>query len=105
MNVTVGNVCLFGVTFREAFKRDIIAERFAVPRSLPEPALGDLEDTLVIDAILVSRLGELDKTRGSMKNKRLSEASRPLKLVKDWKEISHCLMEDGLEYLSVRCMD
>lgn len=71
-----------------------------------EPALNDMEDSLVDEATTKQRLGKLDKTRGFMKYKRLGEAYRPpLKRTKDWKEISTRLNESELKYQSARCMD
>ncbi|OBZ75427.1 putative glutamate synthase [NADPH] [Grifola frondosa] len=75
-------------------------------RHRPEPSMTDMEDSLVDDATTKQRLHKLDKTRGFMKYKRLTEAYRPpRKRVKDWKEISHRLTEDELKYQSARCMD
>ncbi|KAJ3557788.1 hypothetical protein NM688_g1279 [Phlebia brevispora] len=71
-----------------------------------EPAVGDLEDSLLDDATNKQRMKKLDKTRGFMKYKRLTETYRPpRKRVKDWKEISHRLAESELSYQSARCMD
>ncbi|KAJ7929220.1 hypothetical protein B0H13DRAFT_940898 [Mycena leptocephala] len=75
-------------------------------RSRHEPAVVDLEDSLVDDSTTKQRLNKLDKTRGFMKYKRLGEAYRPpRKRVKDWKEISSRLTESELKYQSARCMD
>lgn len=71
-----------------------------------EPSVGDLEDSLIDDATTKSRMKKLDKTRGFMKYKRLTETYRPpRKRVKDWKEISHRLDESELSFQSARCMD
>lgn len=71
-----------------------------------EPALIDVEDSLVDETTTKKRLDKLDKTRGFMKYKRLGEAYRPpRKRVKDWKEISGRLTESELKYQSARCMD
>lgn len=71
-----------------------------------EPNVTDLEDSLVDDATTKQRMKKLDKTRGFMKYKRLTETYRPpRKRVKDWKEISHRLNESELSYQSARCMD
>ncbi|KAF7322595.1 Glutamate synthase [Mycena chlorophos] len=71
-----------------------------------EPAIVDMEDSLVDDTATKARLTKLDKTRGFMKYKRLGEAYRPpRKRVKDWKEISARLTESELKYQSARCMD
>jgi glutamate synthase (NADPH/NADH) len=71
-----------------------------------EPALLDLEDSMVDDNATKQRAQKLDKTRGFMQYKRLNETYRPpRKRVKDWKEISHRLNEDELKYQSSRCMD
>ncbi|KAK7023963.1 glutamate synthase [Favolaschia claudopus] len=75
-------------------------------RSRHEPAVVDLEDSLVDDTATKQRLNKLDKTRGFMKYKRLGEAYRPpRKRVKDWREISARLTESELKYQSARCMD
>ncbi len=75
-------------------------------RLRPEPAVTDLEDSLVDEATTKNRLNKLDKTRGFMKYKRLTETYRPpRKRVKDWREISARLTEDELKYQSARCMD
>lgn len=75
-------------------------------RSRHEPAVVDLEDSLVDDSTTKQRLNKLDKTRGFMKYKRLGEAYRPpRKRVRDWKEISARLTESELKYQSARCMD
>ncbi|PPR08093.1 hypothetical protein CVT24_010554 [Panaeolus cyanescens] len=71
-----------------------------------EPAVPDVEDSLIDDNTTKQRLNKLDKTRGFMKYKRLGEAYRPpRKRVKDWKEISSRLTESELKYQSARCMD
>ena len=65
-----------------------------------------MEDSLVDDATTKQRAQKLDKTRGFMKYKRLTETYRPpRKRVKDWKEISTRLTESELNYQSARCMD
>ncbi|THG99219.1 hypothetical protein EW026_g3099 [Hermanssonia centrifuga] len=75
-------------------------------KARPEPSVMDLEDSLVDDATNKHRMKKLDKTRGFMKYKRLTETYRPpSKRVKDWKEISHRLTEAELSYQSARCMD
>ena len=71
-----------------------------------EPAVGDIEDSLVDESTTKQRLHKLDKARGFMKYQRLNEAYRPpRKRVKDWKEISTRLTESELKYQSARCMD
>ena len=92
---------------------DVLASRVPSARgsrspssARPEPAVGDLEDSMVDDATTKQRMQKLDKTRGFMKYKRLTEAYRPpRKRVKDWREISHRLTESELSYQSARCMD
>ncbi|KAH9945975.1 NADPH-dependent glutamate synthase [Epithele typhae] len=88
-------------------KKETPAEAMRVrSRGRHEPAVGDVEDSLVDEQTTKSRLSKLDKTRGFMKYKRLTEAYRPpRKRVKDWKEISSRLSEDELKYQSARCMD
>ncbi|KAF7311548.1 Glutamate synthase [Mycena kentingensis (nom. inval.)] len=81
-----------------------IAGSYSRPRH--EPAVVDMEDSLVDDSSTKARLAKVDKTRGFMKYKRLGEAYRPpRKRVKDWKEISSRLTESELKYQSARCMD
>ncbi|VDC05998.1 unnamed protein product [Peniophora sp. CBMAI 1063] len=76
------------------------------PHKKSEPAVGDLEDSLVDESATKQRLNKLDKTRGFMKYKRLNEAYRPpRKRTKDWKEISTRLTESELKYQTARCMD
>ena len=71
-----------------------------------EASVLDMEDSLIDDATTRQRAQKLDKTRGFMKYKRLTEAYRPpRKRVKDWKEISNRLTESELSYQSARCMD
>lgn len=48
----------------------------------------------------------LDKTKGFMKYQRRSEKYRkPETRIRDWKELSSRLDEDGLKYQAARCMD
>ena len=71
-----------------------------------EPAVVDLEDSMVDDATAKKRVETLDKVRGFMKYKRLAESYRnPRKRVKDWAEISSRLSEDECKVQSARCMD
>ncbi|CAL1704998.1 unnamed protein product [Somion occarium] len=71
-----------------------------------EASVIDMEDSLVDDATTKQRSQKLDKTRGFMKYKRLTETYRPpRKRVKDWKEISTRLTQSELSYQSARCMD
>jgi len=76
------------------------------PPKRHEPAVADLEDSMVDDSTTKQRLHKLDKARGFMKYQRLNEAYRPpRKRVKDWKEISIRLTDNELKYQSARCMD
>jgi glutamate synthase (NADPH/NADH) len=71
-----------------------------------EPAIPDVEDSMVDESTTKQRLHKLDKTRGFMKYQRLGEAYRPpRKRVKDWNELSTRLTESELKYQSARCMD
>ena len=71
-----------------------------------EPAVGDIEDSLVDESAAKQRVHKLDKVRGFMKYQRFNEAYRPpRKRVKDWREISTRLTESELKYQSARCMD
>ncbi|KAG6379062.1 NADPH-dependent glutamate synthase [Boletus reticuloceps] len=82
------------------------AQNAPAPFKRHEPALGDMEDSLVDESATKQRLHKLDKARGFMKYQRLNEAYRPpRKRVKDWKEISTRLTESELKYQSSRCMD
>ena len=73
----------------------------------PEPPVVDLEDSMVDGETTEKRAaGPLDKTRGFMKYKRLTEPSRnPRKRVKDWSELSSRLTENDLKVQAARCMD
>merc|ERR1712093_643991 len=73
----------------------------------PEPPVVDLEDSMVDDETTKKRLaGPLDKTRGFMKYKRLTEPYRaPKQRVKDWGELSNRLTENELKVQAARCMD
>ncbi|KAF8717826.1 GXGXG motif, partial [Rhizoctonia solani] len=76
------------------------------PGRRSEPAIVDVEDSMIDENTTKTRMAKLDKTRGFMKYKRLNEAYRPpRKRVKDWKEISNRLTESELKYQSARCMD
>jgi glutamate synthase (NADPH/NADH) len=71
-----------------------------------EPSVVDLEDSMVDESATKQRMHKLDKTRGFMKYKRLTETYRPpRKRTKDWKEISARLTEAELKYQAARCMD
>ncbi|KAN0061168.1 glutamate synthase [NADH] [Thecaphora frezii] len=78
-----------------------------VPAAKPaEPAVVDVEDSMVDDETAKARLNKLDKTRGFMKYKRLGEHYRaPGKRIKDYKELSTRLTESELKYQTARCMD
>ncbi|KAF9239590.1 NADPH-dependent glutamate synthase [Melanogaster broomeanus] len=78
----------------------------ATPTKRHEPAVGDMEDSLIDEPTTKQRLHKLDKARGFMKYQRMNEAYRPpRKRVKDWKEISNRLTDSELKYQSARCMD
>lgn len=71
-----------------------------------EPALLDMEDSMIDEDLAKNRAAKLDKTRGFMKYKRLNEAYRPpRKRVKDWKEISAALTKAEVTQQTARCMD
>lgn len=71
-----------------------------------EPALVDLEDSMVDETAMKRRVETLDKVRGFMKYKRVGEAYRnPRKRVKDWAEISTRLSEEDCKVQAARCMD
>ncbi|TDL27308.1 NADPH-dependent glutamate synthase [Rickenella mellea] len=78
----------------------------ASSRGRHEPAVLDLEDSMVDEAAAKQRTQKIDKMRGFMKYKRLGEAYRPpRKRVKDWKELSSRLTGSELKYQAARCMD
>ena len=71
-----------------------------------EPALVDLEDSMVDAATALKRSETIDKVRGFMKYKRVTESYRnPRKRVKDWAEISTRLSKDECKVQAARCMD
>ena len=72
----------------------------------PEPALVDLEDSMVDAATALKRSETIDKVRGFMKYKRVTESYRnPRKRVKDWAEINSRLSKDECKVQAARCMD
>ncbi|GAA5975437.1 hypothetical protein JCM10908_005163 [Rhodotorula pacifica] len=86
------------------------AQAAAVPiengKHVAEPALGDLEDSLVEGETAKKRVETLDKVKGFMKYKRLAEPYRnPRKRVQDWAELSTRLNEDECKVQTARCMD
>ncbi|SCZ91480.1 BZ3500_MvSof-1268-A1-R1_Chr1-2g01437 [Microbotryum saponariae] len=71
-----------------------------------EPSVVDLEDAMVDDTTAKKRVEQLDKIRGFMKYKRLTESYRnPRKRVQDWAELSTRLSEDDCKQQTARCMD
>jgi len=71
-----------------------------------EPAVADVEDSLVDEATANKRAKILDKTRGFMKYKRRGDNYRnPQKRAKDWAEISTRLDTEDLKEQAARCMD
>ncbi|BGP36122.1 glutamate synthase [NADH] [Rhodotorula kratochvilovae] len=87
-----------------------VAEAAAVPipngKSAAEPAVADLEDSLIDASVAKKRVETLDKVKGFKLYKRLTEPYRnPRKRVQDWAEISNRLSEDELKVQSARCMD
>ncbi|PWN27891.1 putative glutamate synthase [Jaminaea rosea] len=75
-------------------------------RDKAEPAVLDLEDSMVDDETAKARMGKLDKSRGFIKYRRLAEHYRnPAKRVKDFKELSTRLTENELKQQTSRCMD
>ena len=86
------------------------AQAAAVPlengKHVAEPAVGDLEDSLVEGETAKKRVETLDKVKGFMKYKRLAEPYRnPRKRVQDWAELSTRLNEDECKVQTARCMD
>lgn len=71
-----------------------------------EPALVDLEDSMVDADTYKKRSDMVDKVRGFMKYKRRGDAYRnPKKRTKDYKEISARLSDGELQVQAARCMD
>ncbi|POY76879.1 putative Glutamate synthase (NADH) [Rhodotorula taiwanensis] len=86
------------------------AQAAAVPiengKHVAEPAVGDLEDSLVEGETAKKRVETLDKVKGFMKYKRLAEPYRnPRKRVQDWAELSTRLNDDECKVQTARCMD
>lgn len=71
-----------------------------------EPAIADLEDSLLDEEAILERRGKLDKLRGFMKYKRRADTYRkPEDRLKDWDEINHRLSRAQLHEQGARCMD
>ncbi|KFH64181.1 glutamate synthase [NADPH] [Podila verticillata NRRL 6337] len=71
-----------------------------------EPALVDLEDSMVDADTYKKRSEMVDKVRGFMKYKRRGDAYRnPKKRTKDYKEISARMTDGELQVQAARCMD
>ncbi|KAF9334403.1 glutamate synthase [NADH] [Podila minutissima] len=71
-----------------------------------EPALVDLEDSMVDAETYKKRSEMVDKVRGFMKYKRRGDAYRnPKKRTKDYKEISARMTDGELQVQAARCMD
>ncbi|KAG0268715.1 glutamate synthase [NADH] [Actinomortierella ambigua] len=71
-----------------------------------EPALVDLEDSMLDSETYKKRSEMVDKVRGFMKYKRRGDNYRnPKKRVKDWKEVSGRLSDGELQVQAARCMD
>ncbi|KAF8951396.1 glutamate synthase [NADH] [Haplosporangium bisporale] len=79
----------------------------AANKSKPhEPAVVDLEDSMVDAETYKKRSEIVDKVRGFMKYKRRGDAYRnPKKRSKDYKEISARLSDQDLKVQAARCMD
>ncbi|KAG0231819.1 glutamate synthase [NADH] [Actinomortierella wolfii] len=71
-----------------------------------EPAVLDVEDTM-LDIEAVRKRGEtLNKLKGFMKYKRQADHYRnPKRRAKDWKEVTARLSDDELKLQAARCMD
>ncbi|KAI8586136.1 hypothetical protein BDZ88DRAFT_311821 [Geranomyces variabilis] len=86
--------------------RPEIAAPPAEPPARREPKLGDLEDSVPDEAMVVRRAEVVDKLRGFMKYKRQGDRYRnPKKRTKDWKEINARLDPEDLKVQAARCMD
>ncbi|KAJ3033455.1 glutamate synthase [NADH] [Rhizophlyctis rosea] len=71
-----------------------------------EPAILDLEDGAVDEAMAKKRMENVDKVKGFMKYKRQTDGYRnPRKRVKDWNEVNARLNVDDLKVQAARCMD
>jgi glutamate synthase (NADPH/NADH) len=75
-------------------------------KAASEPALVDLEDSMVDEEAIKKRAPVLDKIRGFMKYDRINEPYRnPRKRVKDWAELSTRITEEECKVQAARCMD
>ncbi|KAI9243658.1 hypothetical protein BDA99DRAFT_566544 [Phascolomyces articulosus] len=71
-----------------------------------EPAIEDVEDSLLDENAVLERRDKLDKMRGFMKYKRRADPYRDAGTrVSDWKEINHRLSRPQLHEQAARCMD
>ncbi|KAF7722913.1 glutamate synthase [NADH] [Apophysomyces ossiformis] len=74
--------------------------------SEPEPAVEDMEDSVLDEKTILERRAKLDKLRGFSKYRRRNDSYRPPKVrVKDWDEINHRLSRAQLHEQAARCMD
>lgn len=101
------HVDLLGTLSRHGSQVDVsLKDDKPEAKSGSEPAVLDLEDSMVDEETSKARMGKLDKNRGFMKYKRLAEHYRnPAKRVKDFKELSNRLTENELKQQTARCMD
>ena len=68
--------------------------------------LTDIEESITDKKAEKKRALVLDKTKGFMKYQRRSEKYRKAETrIRDWKELSSRLDEDGLKFQTARCMD
>ncbi|KAI9277575.1 hypothetical protein BY458DRAFT_554293 [Sporodiniella umbellata] len=71
-----------------------------------EPALEDLEDSVLDEEAILARRAKLDKVRGFIKYKRRTDRYRDAtQRAGDWDEINHRLTRAQLHEQAARCMD
>ncbi|KAJ3309132.1 glutamate synthase [NADH] [Boothiomyces sp. JEL0838] len=76
------------------------------PKVSHEPALLDIEDGAVDQALAIKKNDPIDKVRGFVKYKRQGDSYRnKLARTKDWKEVNQRLTPKELKVQAARCMD
>jgi glutamate synthase (NADPH/NADH) len=77
-----------------------------VPKKAAEPALLDIEDGVLDQALAFKKNEPIDKVRGFVKYKRQGDSYRNKKTrAKDWKEVNQRLTPRELHVQAARCMD
>ncbi|KAF9431626.1 glutamate synthase [NADH] [Entomortierella beljakovae] len=91
---------------RKAVTSELTAAPLAAKPKPHEPAVGDLEDSMLDAETYKKRSDMVDKLRGFMKYKRRGDNYRnPKKRTKDYKEITARLSDGELQVQAARCMD